>query len=29
MTDYTTLEGEARARIDAAADLPALEALRI
>ena len=29
MTDYTTLESEARARIDAAADLPALEALRI
>ena len=29
MTDYTTLERDARARIDAAADLAALEALRV
>jgi len=29
MTEYTALESEARARIDAAADLPALEALRV
>ena len=29
MTDFTTLESEARARIAAATDLPALEALRV
>jgi len=29
MTDYTALENDARARIDAAADLAALEALRV
>src|SRR5690606_42058526 len=29
MSDYTTLETEARARIEAAADLVALEALRV